>query len=354
MRKIILVTTLILVLMLSGCGTTPEKSADIIKEKQLDLTGNWAQEDKEFDEAYHAGYISGDRIEIFWMSDGGESSSLYWSGTYVAPQESEDEYAWDSVNDKTQTEYAMLASGDETKSFNYKDGKISYTASLMGNTATMYLVTTETDYMSIRTITESADTSNLQEVELVDSGYSLYMTNGRVDVMYALEMYNPNEEYAIEYPEITVTARDANGKILKTESQMLNGIAAGDKLTYGSSVSYEGGAPDKIEISVGNKDDNYIAQSSSGIILSSELSVFNVSKNKGAYSEVFTGEVTNNSTQDFGNVAITVIYKLGDKIVGGLTSYVDDLASGQTKAFELSPYSDFSEYDSFEINALQW
>ena len=64
MKKAILVTLLIFALMLTACGNSSEKNSS---KEPIDLTGNWAQEGKEFDDGYQAGYISGDRIEIFWI-----------------------------------------------------------------------------------------------------------------------------------------------------------------------------------------------------------------------------------------------------------------------------------------------
>ena len=87
----------------------------------------------------------------------------------------------------------------------------------------------------------------------------------------------------------------------------------------------------------------------SGIINTSS----NVSENIGEYNRTYTGEVTNNSTEDLSMVAVIVIYKNGDEMIGGNATYVDDLSSGSTKPFEISEYSDL-EYESFEIYALQW
>lgn len=351
MKKTILVTLLIFALLLTACGKSTETNST---EEPIDLTGNWAQEGKEFSNGYQAGYISGDRIEIFWMSDEGKTSSLYWSGTYEAPTEVTDEFTWDSKNDTTRTDSALLASGDDQKTFTYKDGKISYEASIMGKTATMTLVKAETDYMSIgKGGSESADTSNLQEIKLNNSGHSILQSGGRTTVLYAVDISNPNAEYAIKFPKILITAKDADGKILKTEEMVLNGIAAGDQYTYGNSLSYEGSIPSTVEISVGNSVDDYVAQSSSEIIKTGSLSVSNTSDNPGTF-KTFTGEVTNNSTEELNSVAITVIYKSAGNIIGGETSYVNDLKAGEKKPFEVSSYSNFKDYDSYEIHALQW
>ena len=71
------------------------------------------------------------------MSDGGDTKSLYWSGTYEAPTEATENYTWDSVNDTSKTANALLASGDETKTFTYENGVLSYEASALGTTTTV-------------------------------------------------------------------------------------------------------------------------------------------------------------------------------------------------------------------------
>lgn len=102
------------------------------KKEPLDLTGTWKSE--EVEGSYQEATISDSVIEINWVSDGGNTKSLYWAGTYVAPTESTDKYSWISENDKEKTGTALLASSDDTKDFTYKDGAISYEASAMGTT----------------------------------------------------------------------------------------------------------------------------------------------------------------------------------------------------------------------------
>ena len=320
----------------------------------LDLTGNWAQKGKEGSDSFQAGYIQDGIIELFWISDGGETHMLYWSGSYEAPTSAEEEYTWESTNDKTKTDSALMASSDDTKTFEYKNGEISYEVSLMGQTGTVTLVRSDNDYSSFAPAGgSSGEAQDGQQIELVESGYSVKSNDGNVSVYYAVKIHNPNEEYAVEFPKIQITARSEDGKILKTEEQVLNSIAANDTIVYGSSVIYEGEEADSVEISVSNGKDDYMHQSGSGVIHQEELVVSNVSENIGEYNRTYTGEVTNNSTEDLSMVAVIVIYKNGDEMIGGNATYVDDLSSGSTKPFEISEYSDL-EYESFEIYALQW
>ena len=320
----------------------------------LDLTGNWAQKGKEGSDSFQAGYIKDGVIELFWISDDDDSHMLYWSGSYEEPTSADDEYTWESVNDKIKTDSALMASGDDTKSFDYKNGEISYEVSIMGQTGTVTLVRSDNDYTSFAPAGgSSGEAQDGQQIELVESGYSINSNDGYVSVNYAVKIHNPNEEYAIEFPKIQITAKSEDGKILTTEEQVLNSIAANDTIIYGNMVTYEGEEAESVEISVSNGKDDYMHQSGSGVIRQEQIAISNVSENIGEYERTYTGEVSNNSTEDLSTVAVIVIYKNGDEMIGGDTTYIDDLNSGATKPFEISAYSDL-EYESFEIYALQW
>ena len=127
---------------LAGCssGEQPSNTEDQPAQEQkqpLSLTGTWKQSNSNSEDSYQEATIEGDTIAINWVSNGGDTKSLYWAGTYVAPTEATESYTWDSVNDKEQTTNAMLASGDDTKTFSYENGVLSYEASALGTTTTI-------------------------------------------------------------------------------------------------------------------------------------------------------------------------------------------------------------------------
>lgn len=143
---------MLLLLVLSGCAqnatsqspesssTEPETSSSSSEPAEpLDLTGTWEQANGDFSFGYHRAVINGDTITIYWIDDDAETESLYWAGTFTAPTEPGDTWAWTSVNDHEQTDYAMLASTDDTKDFAYEDGQIVYKASALGTTKTIRL-----------------------------------------------------------------------------------------------------------------------------------------------------------------------------------------------------------------------
>lgn len=114
--------------ILTACGGGNTESAS---STPADLTGTWRSEDN--DGSYQEAIIATDSMEIYWVSDGGDTKSLYWAGTYAAPTEPGD-YSWTSERDAEKTDTALLASTDDTKDFSYSDGKISYEVSAFGTT----------------------------------------------------------------------------------------------------------------------------------------------------------------------------------------------------------------------------
>lgn len=117
--------------------STPE--APVETPEPVELTGEWAQTNSESEDNYQAATITDETIEIYWVSNGGDTKSLYWAGTVEAPGDATESFSWDSVNDTSKTDTAMLASGDDTKTFTYEDGEISYEASALGTTTTVRL-----------------------------------------------------------------------------------------------------------------------------------------------------------------------------------------------------------------------
>ena len=103
------------------------------------MTGEWKQSNSKSDDSYQAATISGDTIEIYWVSDNGDTKSLYWAGSFIAPTTADEPYIWNSENDHSKTASAMLASPDDTKTITYQNGVLSYNASALGSTTTVKL-----------------------------------------------------------------------------------------------------------------------------------------------------------------------------------------------------------------------
>lgn len=136
-----LLTALVLTAFITGCSsnsTPAPKTQTVVQEPQTPpvLTGSWTQSNISSD-TYMVATVSADTIEINWVSDGGDTYALYWYGSFVAPTTPQEPYIWTSLNDHDKTDMAMLASGDDTKQFTYKNGEISFSASALGVTKTI-------------------------------------------------------------------------------------------------------------------------------------------------------------------------------------------------------------------------
>lgn len=120
-------------------GKTTESTAKEEKKDPVDLTGKWKSEDN--DGSWMEAEITKDTISVNWISDNGDTSSVYWVGTYEAPTEYTEEYTWTSTRDQEATDGAMLASTDDTKDFTYSDAdhQLTYQVSAAGTTTKMKL-----------------------------------------------------------------------------------------------------------------------------------------------------------------------------------------------------------------------
>lgn len=104
----------------------------------MSLVGEWKQTNSDDPERWQKATVTADTIEVFWVADAGDTEALYWAGSVEVPAEG-DSFTFNSVNDTAKTENALLASGDETKTFTYKDGELSYDVTVQGVTKTVRL-----------------------------------------------------------------------------------------------------------------------------------------------------------------------------------------------------------------------
>jgi hypothetical protein len=131
---------------LTGCGgpgtTSPsaaESKATQEAPKAPVLTGAWKQSNSKSEKSYQQATIAADKMTIEWVTDGGDTTSIYWVGTYAGPTSSSEPYTWTSKRDVAATKSALLASTDDTKEFKYEGGTISYKVSALGTTTTVNL-----------------------------------------------------------------------------------------------------------------------------------------------------------------------------------------------------------------------
>lgn len=141
-RLIVFILASIICISLAACGsgdTSTQGNSSTPEVTPPDLAGEWKQVNSNSEDAWQSATIDENTITVYWVSDNGDTKSLYWAGTFVAPETTDEPYSWDSENDTEQTSTALLASGDATKTFTYEDGQISYEVSALGTTTTVKL-----------------------------------------------------------------------------------------------------------------------------------------------------------------------------------------------------------------------
>lgn len=121
---------------LASCSSNSGDSDS--SSKPASLAGTWKQSNSHSSSDYQEAKISGHNIEIDWVTDNGDTKSLYWAGSYTLPTAAGD-FSWVSKNDTAKTANALLASSDATKKFIYSAGVISYSVSAVGTTSTVKL-----------------------------------------------------------------------------------------------------------------------------------------------------------------------------------------------------------------------
>jgi hypothetical protein len=115
------------------------ENTEAVKNRPPVLIGEWEQINNKSEDMYQYALINEDNIEIYWISDNGETKSLYWAGSFLEPTTNDEPYVLNSKNDHEKTDSAMLASGNDEKTMTYKDETISYEASAFGVTTTVKL-----------------------------------------------------------------------------------------------------------------------------------------------------------------------------------------------------------------------
>ncbi|MBN9152131.1 MAG: hypothetical protein KF739_12455 [Cryobacterium sp.] len=134
MKKLLAPLALAVSLALTGCGavaSTPTGPAD--------LTGDWKQSNSASADAYQQATITSDEITVEWVANGGDTTSIYWVGTFDAPTDASEPYTWTSKRDAAATDSALLASQSDTKEFTYAGGAISYEVTALGTTTKVNL-----------------------------------------------------------------------------------------------------------------------------------------------------------------------------------------------------------------------
>ena len=201
-------------------------------------------------------------------------------------------------------------------------------------------------------IAAAAPVTDENPLEIVESGWSVG-SGGYVNYAFALRN---NGSVQVDYPGVTITGRDEDGRVLFSQEQYVSGIPAGETRFFGFQAG-NGTAPAEVEFTPINPPDFSLGSAEDTTAAFTVTGAREVSDGLGGIK--FVGEVTTDQEGgegDFGSqVALTVVLRdeSGAIIYGG-TGFATRPAVGETTSFEILTLGAPDDYASFEVYAQQW
>lgn len=321
-----------------------------------DLAGTWRQVNSNSEDTWQVATITGDTIEIYWVTNGGDTSMLYWSGSFIAPQTNDKSYTWESENRMEQSSLlgALFASNEDSKNFTYENGQINYSVSMYGATQIIRLEK-QSDANNIANMPRNPTnnstngqtdaTSNLPDTLTPQSEFDgetaisqlkteayFYETRWSQYVFITIEN---NSEYNLS---ITVNAKfyDKNDTLVGAKSQTQNAVESGYSTVFDFITDEE----------VVSVDYEYIIEKEDWYkCVLSDLS-YDVSEAKNKI--ILSVSNTGNDAAKF--VQATVLFFKGDSIVDFSQHYITDNDSEIKPGRTVDQEMEFSEsFDSYLI-----
>ena len=186
-----------------------------------------------------------------------------------------------------------------------------------------------------------------QALKISESGWHVD-SNGYVD--YALTIQNTSEDLIVEYPEVIITGRAADGSVVFSKSQVMGVVYPGYDLTF-ACMTGDGTAPATVEFALGKPQDYQV---SVGTGHPTEYKVLDQTARKGGAGKLaVSGEiektVEGDEWLDSQSVWLSVILRDDQgQIVYGWNGFVDSPGLGEQMPFSIEVYS-VPDYATVEV-----
>ena len=323
----------------SGSSDEGQQSVQAEQKAKLSLDGKWKQTNSNNpNDSWMEATIDGSTISVNWVTSGGSAKSVYWIGSYDAPETTEDAYSFTSKRNASATDGALLASTDDAKEFSYSGGVLSYDVTMMGTTTTVTLEREGDVDGENSTGTEST------EPHVKESGWSY--SNGYVNFCAIVD--NPDPVNCYVGMPLNVTAKGADGTVLANSTVYASWVAPNDVMPVGCVLSDVSEEPSEVTVDFSHGDGSKPGHD----YTLADLPVSNVTDT----GKKVTGEFANNTGCDFDRgVTVLAVFRGGGKIVGFAerVDYSNPCPDGKTAAFEVSyAYNGVPAHDSVDVYAV--
>ena len=217
--------------------------------------------------------------------------------------------------------------------------------------------TSDTSHVSSSKTTAS---TTLKDVELVDTGFCQRLnyietfsltSEDTMYVRYVGIVHNPNENQCADFPKVIATIKNKDGVVIATGEVTIAEILPGESVPVVGEISLDrsnidDGTTIQYQVSC-SRYSKYTPTTSD--VHTADFKTSNIAQITSNGLNVLTGEVTNNSGQDYGFLQLVLIMRNQGEIVYVATDTLNNLESNQTRAFAFKRYQDWPEHDSVEV-----
>lgn len=188
--------------------------------------------------------------------------------------------------------------------------------------------------------TGGLQTEKMEADQLSISDVSILQKESGTSVIYKVN--NPNKDYGLSRANITVTLKDAQGRVVFTNSKSIPGTVVGSQYLIVPQESHEyvydvlGSAPGaaKAEIQIDQKWQQFSLEDIPKVRVVS-VNAFPQGGGYVSLPDKLTGEVANDSNVKV-NIQVHIVARENGQIVGATSILVEDVEPGKTKAFDES------------------
>jgi len=200
----------------------------------------------------------------------------------------------------------------------------------------------------------------LDTVSIIDSGDYLVISDAGYcvqngNLFYTYILHNYSDEFAYQYVNVHVSARDAYGNLLGTQTLPASVVYPGQDYAcsrLGFSVA-EMPAAVEFELSIQRRCRIKFDKLSNFKTVYVPLEISEISVRKEKSYESITGEAFNPNYYDIDDASVIIVFRNENgSIVGGWTTNIDNIRSGQIVPFEMRIPIDST--DLFEMYSTVW
>lgn len=188
--------------------------------------------------------------------------------------------------------------------------------------------------------------NEVKALEIKDSGW--VVKNG---YLYCyIDMFNPNEDIAIQFPSYRVTARGENNEVLGTQDHTLSVINPQQHFIYGFQYFSVSKTPKTVEVQPLEAKEHNIKRSGKYKEYK-PLEAVNYAQGEGK----ITGEINNPNDYTVDNSVVVAICR-NDKgeLVDIVSTFVNSIPAGGSIPFEISMFGNKNKYPDIKVYADRW